>query len=221
MAEARKQRRQDPDAEPLFSMSDMGNAERLAAMHGRDIRYIHPWQKWVNWNGMRWMIDDEGEIVFMAKQAVRGIYEEAKDEMDRKRSAELARFAITSESDHRLRAMIHLCQSELGIPALPAQFDRDPWLLNVANGTLDLKTGKLRPHQRGDFITKVTSVAFDHEAESPVWTNFLGEIMDGNAPLIEFLQRGVGYSLTGDTTEQVIFILWGTGANGNQHFLKS
>lgn len=216
-----KRRRQDPEAEPLFSLTDMGNGVRLAAMHGRDIRFIHPWQKWLIWDGTRWKVDDEGEIVSMAKQAVRGIYQEAVDELDRKRSAELARFAIASESDQRLKAMIHLCQSELGIPALPDDFDKNSWLLNCPNGTIDLTTAKLIPHRKQDFITRAIELEFDPDATCPRWEKFLQEVFAPHPDIIPFIQRALGYSLTGDTREECLFLLWGSGRNGKGTLIKT
>jgi putative DNA primase/helicase len=121
----------------------------------------------------------------------------------------------------RITSMISLARSELTIPVTPDQLDRDPWLLNVANGTLDLRTGKLREHRRTDLITKLAPVAYDPNAGCPTWMQFLEKVMGGDGELIAFLQRVVGYSLTGDTREQALFVLYGTGANGKSTFLAT
>lgn len=117
--------------------------------------------------------------------------------------------------------MVTLAESEPGIPVLPGELDRDPWLLNVKNGTVDLRTGELRPHKRDDLITKIVPVEYDSEASCPTWLAFLNRIMDGNERLIAFLQRAAGYSLTASTQEQCFFLLYGTGANGKSVFLTT
>ena len=116
--------------------------------------------------------------------------------------------------------MITLAQS--AIPILPAELDTDPWLFNCQNGTLGLmNTGELRPHQREDFITNTCLVDYGPSAEAPTWKAFLNRIMAGNQNLIAFLQRAAGMSLTGITSERVMFILYGTGANGKTTFLEA
>jgi putative DNA primase/helicase len=112
-----------------------------------------------------------------------------------------------------------LAQSEPGIPVVPDNLDADHWLLNVKNGTLDLKTGKVRPHQREDLVTKLVPAAFDPEAKCPHWLRFLDRVLDGDQELVGYLQRVVGYALTGSTREQCFFFLYGTGANGKSTFL--
>jgi putative DNA primase/helicase len=98
--------------------------------------------------------------------------------------------------------------------------DKDPWLFNVGNGTIDLKKGVFREHCREDMITKIAQVSYDGEAECPAWKQFIREIMDYKPELIEFLQTAAGWALTGDTSEQVMFILFGSGANGKSTFLN-
>jgi putative DNA primase/helicase len=116
--------------------------------------------------------------------------------------------------------MIRLATSEPGIPVLLEQLDADPWLFNVVNGTIDLRTGILRPARREDLITKLAPVIYDPDARCPTWERFLQQIMAGNTALITFLQRAIGYGLTGVTSEQVLLLLYGTGANGKSTFLE-
>jgi putative DNA primase/helicase len=129
--------------------------------------------------------------------------------------------AKSTESANRIKAMIELAQSEHGTAVTPENFDAEPWLLNVENGTLDLRTGSLKPHSRNDLITKIAPISYDKNAMCPIWDTFLNEIMPGDPDLIRFLQKAVGYSLTGDTSEQVVFILFGTGANGKSTFINT
>lgn len=136
-------------------LTDLGDARRLVRLFGNTtICYVPPWKRWFVWVGSHWQADETGEVDRLAKAVVAGIYAEAGYEQDRARREELAKHAVRSESVRALQAMITLAQTEAGIPVLPEQLDRDPWLLNVANGTLALKTGTLRPHYRDDLITK-------------------------------------------------------------------
>jgi putative DNA primase/helicase len=117
--------------------------------------------------------------------------------------------------------MIELAKSEPGIPVGPQQLDSHPWLLNVHNGTLDLRTGHLRPHAREDLLTKLAPVAYDPVAPCPLWEAFLSRIFAGDGGLIRFVQKALGYSLTGSTQEQCFFILHGVGANGKSTLIQT
>jgi len=207
-------------SEQRFKLTDLGNAERLVALHGNDLRYCHAWKSWLIWDGVRWVVDRSNKVKLKAKETVRRIYLEASqaDERDR---IEIARHATKSESEGRINAMISLAQSEPGIPIDPEELDKDPYLLTCVNGTIDLRTGQLLTHKRENLITQLAPVIYDPEAKCELWIRFLDRIMDGNENLISFLQKVVGYSLTGDTTEQCLFILYGTGANGKSTFLQA
>jgi putative DNA primase/helicase len=110
--------------------------------------------------------------------------------------------------------MIYLDQSEPGIPDLPGEMDTNPWLLNVQNGVLDLRTGKLLAHDPERLITKLVPTKYDPKSACPTWLAVLHRSMAGNQNLISFLQRAFGYALTGIVSEQVFFIFWGAGTNG-------
>jgi len=200
--------------------TDMGNGKRLAARHGRDLHYCPPGKKWFVWNGKLWLPDNGSEIMRRAKDTVQSISLEIGASTDERLRSELVRHARSSESQARLKAMIACARSEPTIDIMPDDLDQDPWLLNCLNGTLDLRTGKLRRHRREDLMTKISPVKFNPKAECPVWIKFLRKIMGENDVLISFLQRAIGYSLTGITWEQVLFILWGIGKNGKTTFLE-
>ncbi len=129
------------------------------------------------------------------------------------------KWALKSESAPRLHAMVTLAESEPMIPVLPHQLDANSWLLNCLNGTLELRTGTLREHRREDLLTKCCPVEYDAEATCPRWIAFLSDVMAGNQALMDYLQRAVGYSLTGSVEEQCLFFLYGTGQNGKSTFL--
>ncbi|MGH7378091.1 MAG: DNA primase family protein, partial [Candidatus Methylomirabilales bacterium] len=156
-----------------------------------------------------------------AKETVGSMYLEAAAQPDQDLRAALAAHAMKCESDSRIRAMLSLAESEPGVPVEPGAFDADPWLFNCLSGTLDLRTGELRPHRREDLLTKLAPVDYDPGAKAPTWTAFLDHIMAGNREVIEYLQRAVGHALTGDVREQVLQFLHGTGANGKTTFLNA
>ena len=209
----------DKEPQKTFHLTDLGNAERLVSRFGDDIGYCYDWKKWLVWDGKRWAIDRKGNIRQKAKQVVRSIYREIEKETDKSKRKEIFNHAMKSESDAKIKAIISLAQDE--VSATPENFDQDPWLLTCENGTIDLQTGEFLSHDREHMITQLAPVIYDPDAKCPLWIEFLNRIMDGNQNLISFLQRAIGYSLTGDTGEQCFFIFWGTGANGKTTFLQT
>ena len=199
--------------------TDQGNAERLVARHGKSLRYVHPWGKWLVWDGKRWKIDDTGGVLRYAKDTVRAMFHEADPSDESPIDRELAKHAMRSEAKERIKAMIALAQSEPGIPLLPDQLDADPWLLNVLNGTIDLRSGELREHRRKDLITKIAPVEYDPEASAPRFERFMREVLVEDR-LVKFVRRFAGYSLTGSTRERVFAILWGRGKNGKTTLIE-
>lgn len=201
--------------------TDLGNARRLVTLFGADLRHCHPWGKDMVWDGRRWAADDTARVERLAKDTVRSIYAELAPLTDPYARQRLAKHAAASESARSIGAMIRLARSEPTIPVLPADLDRDPWALNVLNGTLDLQTGTLRPHRRDDLLTRLAPVAYDPAALCPIWEAFLDNSMGGNARLVAYLRRVIGYALTGSVAEQVMWVLFGEGANGKSTFLNA
>lgn len=201
-------------------LTDVGNGRRLARRHGDDLRYCSAWRQWLTWDGRRWATDETGAVERLAKGVVREMYAEAADESlspDERKA--LATWSLRSEEARRIRAMIDMARSEPGIPITPDQLDRDPMLLGVGNGTIDLRTGRLRPHERADLMTRMTPVEYHPDARCPTWERCLSEWMGGRTTLTDYLRRVVGYSLTGDVREQCLFFLFGGGANGKSTYL--
>ncbi len=198
--------------------TDAGNALRLKARHGEDLRYVHEWRKWLVYDGRRWAQDKTGEVVRRAKETVRAMFHEADPGDGRPLDPELSKHAIRSEAGPRIREMIALAQSEL--PTTPGQLDADPYLLNVANGTVDLRTGELREHRREDLITKLAPVEYDPDAEAPAFEAFLARILPSEA-LRQFVQRALGYAAAGVVSEEVLVILHGGGANGKSTLVNA
>ena len=202
-----------------FHLSDLGNAQRLVHGHGRDLRFVSAWG-WMSWDGMRWRKDDIGAVERYAKATVLSMYEGVGAIQDDEARKNFLKFVRRSESRQSLTAMVDLAQSEFEVVARPSEFDGDPWLLNVSNGTLDLRNSELRPHNRKDLITRLTPVRWNPEADCPLFLTSLHQIFNGNKRLVRFVQKLGGYSLTGLTTEQILIILWGMGANGKSTLVE-
>jgi len=134
---------------------------------------------------------------------------------------DIERFAKVSESIRRREAMIKTAQYIQEINITADDLDCNPWLLNVRNGTIDVVTGEFREHRQEDMITKLANAEYDPAADCPLWKQFVREIMDYKPELINFLQTAIGWALTGDNTEQTMFILYGSGANGKTTFLNT
>jgi putative DNA primase/helicase len=212
--------RYDPGTALLtLNLTDAGNAERLKAHVGDRFAFVHAWGSWIHYDGVRWLRDDNGESVRAALATLRSLAAEAAKVPDEDQRGELVKHALDSESSARIAAMVTLGQAML--PVDNQVLDRDPDLLNVANGTLDLRTANLREHHRDDWMTRVCPVAWDPAATCPRWEAFLLRAMGGNERLVAFLQRAVGYSLTGHTNEQVLLLMYGVGANGKSTFLET
>ncbi len=207
------------DGHQRFPRTDTGNAERLITRHGGKIRFNWGRNVWHYWDGKRWAPDTTGKLERLAKDTVRAIPAEAAG-LNGPEYAAVLKWAATSESDGKRQAMIRLARSEPGIPVQPDQLDAHPWLLNVANGTIDLKTGKCKPHDPTDMITRLINVVYDPEATCPIFDAFLSKIFDGDKALVQYIWRLIGYSLTGSIREQIIILCWGTGSNGKSTLLS-
>ena len=213
--------RQDAETPRRFALTDLGNAERLVAVHGEGLRYHVNADAWLRWTGRVGEEDNTGEVHRLAAQTVRGMLTEAAEIADPDARAALVKHALRSESASRLAAAVELARWRPGIPVTVESLDADPWALNVLNGTLDLRTGKLRPHDPRDLLTKLAPVAYDPATVCPRWERFLGEVFQGEPDLPRFLQLLAGYSLTGDTREQAVFFLVGKGSNGKSVLVET
>jgi putative DNA primase/helicase len=241
----------DPSADVAIEESnddphetDMGNARRFAADHGADAHYVHDWKKWLFWDGKRWAIDRTGKAERRAKQTVKRLFDEADKEFRSatkelrdadpsdedlirqlkaraKKAQQLVIFALKSEHADRIAAMLKLARSEPDIPVLPTDLDKDPYLFNVQNGTLNLRTGTLHEQKRENMITKLAPSAFDPESACPIWVKSIGGIFAEDKEMIQFVQRFAGYCLTGCVHEDIVAIFWGDGSNGKTVLIET
>lgn len=204
-----------------FRHTEMGNAQRFAALYKDKVRYVHERRKWLVWDGTRWRPDELSTIVQMAKYLVRAMYVQAGVVGDVNFSGALSEWATKCESAARLESMLRLAQSEPEIAISQTHLDTNPWLVNCLNGTLDLQTGELRPHNQNDLITRRVNVDYNPDAKAPTWDTFLRKVFADDLNLIAYVQRAVGYTLTGLTTDHVLFYLLGGGRNGKSTFIET
>ena len=154
-------------------LTDLGNARRLVVRHGTDLRYCHTWKRWLAWDTRRWMRDDSGEAARRAKAVVRMIYGEASDIADEEQRKMLAKHATRCEADVRCVPCWPWRKVDQELVVRPDDLDTDVWLLNVLNGTLDLRTATLHPHRQEDLVARLVPVAYDASADAPTWAAFL------------------------------------------------
>jgi len=205
----------------LIQFTDATNAMRLMKEHGKDIRYNEAWKKWVVWTEKVWKIDSGALIHSKGLEMVRNIYNELLKTADFKERIEIERYATLSESVRRREAFV---KAESWIPDLNIttdDLDTNAWLLNVNNGTIDVLTGEFRDYKQSDLITKIAKVDYNPNADCPMWKQFIREIMNYKTDVIKYLQTAAGWALTGDISEQTMFILFGSGANGKSTFLNT
>jgi putative DNA primase/helicase len=229
--------------EPALPYSDYTNALALVRDHGENLRYCYPWQCWLVWTGTHWQRDTSGAVMRLAKATIKKLARHIED-LDDPHAKVLMAHIKSSLSTAKLKAMVESAQSEPGIAVQPAELDTNVWLLNVSNGTLDLQTGTLRPHQQADLLTKCLSIPYTTDATCPTWDTFLWRIMGGSPgedspdmrvgelekrqkaderarALIAYLQRAAGYTLTGSTREQCLFLCHGPTKTGKSTYLAT
>jgi len=196
-------------------LTDVGNGERFTEQHGDRVRYSFDWNKWFWYDGRRWVPDANGEVYRLGKQTAQRIYAEASQFTEKDQAKRVANWAHQSQSKFRIAAMLDMAKSEKPIPLDYRTLDLDGWLLNCENGTVDLKTGKLRDHDAGDFLSLTTGVSYPARKAIPtLWLRFLSEIFEDNEALIGFVQRLCGVALVGHIYEHILPMAIGVGCNG-------
>lgn len=202
-------------------LTDAGNAETMADLFGNTLRYDHRRRSWLIWKGHRWERDKSGEIDRLALESVRTKEKKAAELTDQDKRTKSLKWALASESQSRLSALVNIARSIYPIATAGDSWDKDNWVIGCLNGVVDMHTGELRPGRPDDLITLSTKINYNPQAQAPRFIQFLKEVFDNDSELIEFVQRAVGYSLTGEIVEHVMFLCWGKGANGKSTLLNA
>jgi putative DNA primase/helicase len=203
-----------------YPCNDTGNAARFGDLYGLDIRFLHENNYWLVWDGKVWRPDAQDSIKLRADRTIEIVKHEKFAAPDIYRRADLEKNAKKISSSAGKEAMLK--ETRHLYPIANADMDINPFLFNLANGTYDLEAQQLLPHARENYITYISDVAYDANAPEPVrWKQFLSEIMCGDEDMVRFLQKAVGYSMSGSTKEQCFFILYGFGANGKSTFIDA
>jgi putative DNA primase/helicase len=194
-----------------YMRTDLGNAERFVDTHRDRVLWCPTRKAYLCWDGKRYAWDERGEAVKLAHLTARGIFHEAADAESEEEQKAITKWALASQNESRINAMLSQARPYLAVGM--EELDRDPWLVNCQNGTLDLRTGRLKDHDPTDRITKIVPEDYDPDASCPRFKRFLKEALVDNA-LINFVKRYSGYTLTGITRERLLAILYGLGKNG-------
>jgi putative DNA primase/helicase len=190
-------------------MTELRMSERLVERFGGDLRYCNALGGWHIWTGTHWALDEKRAARERAKDIARQIAHEAAEAAD----LELFRAAKRAGSSAGVSAILDLASSVPGVVFAASESNRDPWALNCTNGTLDLRTGVLRKHDRAEVITRCCPVAYDPNAKAPFFEKFLEEIQP-DPEVRSYLSRLLGYAANGVVREHILGVLWGTGQNG-------
>ena len=216
--------------EPL---TDVGNGRTLARACAGMAVYCRQWRKWLWWEQGRWRLDGELDVVAEQKQivrerqlrAVRSIADVSGEEAEQKRKikgiSKVVAWCNVSEGAPRMHAALDMARSEPGILVEATSLDRQPWLLNCANGVVDLRTGELHPHDPDLNLTQLCPTEYFAEAICPRWMQFLAEVFAGCEELVGWVQKLLGYCCSGDVSEHFLPIFYGEGRNGKSTLLKT
>ena len=217
----------EPESIPLherpltetYKLTDMGNGKRFMARYREQFKHSRAWG-WLRWNGYKWERNADVLVMDAARHTAQMIFSEAANATPEDSKA-IGKWAINTQNRSKLDAMLYLASSEEGIRATPADFDADGYTLNCLNGIVDLRTGEFSKSDPARMLSKSINAKYDTSAACPRWLAFLDRIMAGNDGMIRFLQRAIGYSLTGSVSEQCFFLNHGTGANGKSVLLET
>ena len=201
-----------------LGLTDARNAERFVTANP-DLRYDEARRTWWRCDGSTWAPDTTGVVWLRAQGLAAQIYAAAGQADTPAARKALGKWARDSEQRRSIEAFLRLAQSR--VPVRPDDFDRDPLRVNTTSGVFDVRTGELSPPDPAALHARVTGVPYVAEAPAPRWAQFLLEVFDGDEALVDYVQPSAGYALTGDTREQVFFLLHGTGANGKTTFVEA
>ena len=205
-----------------YDMTDTGNAHRLYDKFGRSIRFSYNRKRWYFWTGKQWILDEMGEVKKLADEVCEDLKREAWNMQDEDLQEQMFKFAKATANTARKEAMVKEAQHLNDIPAAPEDFDRYLDYLNCENGIVNLRNGELFPHEQTFMMTKKCDCEYDVKHRKPtLWLKFLDDITNGNKELQRYIQKCVGYSISGSNREQCAYFLYGMGNNGKSTFLDT
>ena len=203
-----------------YEQNDTGNAERMFDLFGKNLRYSYENKVWYFWNGKVWAEDKTGKIKRLADETIDNMKREAYRESDTDKQIALLKWCNKTSSSGYKDNMIKELQHVGCIPILISEMDTQPDLINCQNGIINLRNGELLRHDANYLCTKIANCEYDVSGQKPeLWLKFLDDITCGDKELQDYLQKAVGYSLTGSIREQCLFFLYGMGRNGKSTFL--
>lgn len=197
-----------------FPTTETGDAEYFAAQFGDRVKYDHRQGRWLIFHGHRWQVNDSGELHRLAVDAMRRRQRDVAKLENPEEKRLHYKWAIGGESRMRIDNLIALARNIKPISDSGAGWDADPWLLGVTNGVLDIRTGLLRDGEPEDRMTMMANAAYDPDATCPEWEAMMTRVFQGDPELMLYVQCALGYSITGITHEQCLFMNTGNGANG-------
>ncbi len=203
------------------TLTDIGLGRRLVVKANGTLRWCREHKGWLAWDGRRWVSDDGARPAAVAKAVADELWRELADAGPAVVTPAMLKFVKAASDSRTIRAAVEMARSEPGIPVGADELDANPWLLNIGNGTLNLLTLELMPHTPAHLITHLAgAVSFDPVANAPTWRRFMAEVTGEDDELERFLQRSFGLALSGDVSEQRLWLHYGTGANGKSTTLE-
>jgi putative DNA primase/helicase len=211
------------DVTKLTGRDDSANARRLIDWHGGNFHYVPTSKQFVVWQGDHWQVGSLS-VQEMCKHVAQQLWQEIEELpeicRDLKDYSVYRNYASSCNNQKSIRATMDFVKSDPGAVRSDRAFDADPMLLNLKNGTLDLRNGKLRAHCREDLLTLISPTTFDADAKCPRWLAFLDEIFGKDEKLIRYVKQLVGYTITGVVEEHILPFLYGSGSNGKSTFVE-
>lgn len=201
------------------TLTDVGLARRLVLEANGTLRYVREWKAWLAWDGRRWLHDDGLAAAHVAKQVSDKLWREVAELSGEQRTNKKLAFVTAAASSRGIDAAVRLARSEPGVVVSADELNRHDYLLNLPNGTLNLETAELLEHNPAHLLTHLAGVSFNEQASAPTWKKFVAEVTNGDRELAAFLQRSLGLALSGDVSEQVLWLHYGEGRNGKSTLL--
>lgn len=212
----------DDESRKAYDATDTGNAHRLYDRFGNILKYSYNRKRWYFWTGKVWTLDENGEVKKLADEICEDLKKEAWTIPDEDLQEAALKFAKRTAGSAAKEAMIKECQHLYDIPASPDDFDAYTDFLNCQNGVVNLRNGELMPHDSRLMMSKICNCEYDVKHRKPKrWLKFLDEITNGDKALQEYIQKSVGYSISGSNKEQCAYFLYGMGNNGKSTFLDT